>query len=435
FGERGLLGLAFHPRYASNGFFYVNYTQRSGGATMVVRYKASSTNPDLADPGSAKPILGPVSQPAGNHNGGNLVFGPDGFLYIGLGDGGGSGDPNCNAQTGSTFLGKMLRIDVDGGNPYAIPPSNPFLRNPGVLNEIWALGLRNPWRYSFDRVTGDLYIGDVGQNAREEIDFQPKASKGGENYGWKVMEGRLCFSTFRCPVGTPVCNSTSLVMPIHDYGRTTGRSVTGGFVYRGCAIPDLRGTYFFGDYVTNRIWSFRYDGKSITNFKDRTLELAPGLGLGIASISSFGEDARGELYIADHRGGEVFKIVPKAPPPAIDLGFGKPGTNGLTPRFDACGQLGSGNSALFRLFRAPPAVLTVLVLSTKSNPTKVFLGTIVPFPPEVVFHFLTNPAGRVEFTIPGGGGPLDIYGQYLLFDKGATLGISFSNALKISFQK
>ncbi len=314
-GERGLLGLAFHPDYDDNGFFYVNYSQPGNGATVIARYKVSDNDPDIADPNSAMKLL-TIGQPFGNHNGGWIDFGPDGYLYIGMGDGGSGGDPGDRAQNKKVLLGKMLRIDVNGDDfpqdpnrNYAIPKDNPFVKDPDAADEIWAYGLRNPWRNAFDRETDDLYIGDVGQSAREEIDFQPGSSKGGENYGWKCMEGNLCF---RQSNGC-ACNDPDLSDPIHDYGRGFGGCVTGGYVYRGGAIRGLDGTYFFADFNTSRIWSFRYDGKEVSEFTERTTELKPRGGFQINSIAAFGEDDNGELYICD-LGGEVFKIIANTPP-------------------------------------------------------------------------------------------------------------------------
>ncbi len=307
--EQGLLGLAFHPDYASNGYFYVNYTG-SGGATTIRRYSVSDTNPNLANASSGTTLL-TISQPYSNHNGGWLGFGPDGFLYIGTGDGGSANDPGNRAQnTGvNQLLGKMLRIDVDGGTPYGIPADNPFA-NGGGDNRIWASGLRNPWRCSWDRETGDFYIADVGQNAWEEINFQP-AGVGGQNYGWRCKEGNACTGLSGC-----TCASPSLTSPIHVYGHNSsgGYSLTGGFVYRGCAIEGLQGTYFFADYVTSRIWSLRYDGTTVSGFQLRTTQLTPSSeGFTVNQISSFGEDANGELYIVDQGSGttgQIFKIVP-----------------------------------------------------------------------------------------------------------------------------
>ena len=306
-GERGLLGMTFHPDFENNGYFYVNYTATGGGATVVERYSIDPAHPLLGDPTSGTIIYGPVPQPFSNHNAGDLAFGPDGKLYIPLGDGGSGGDPGCRAQNPQTPLGKMIRINDDG----SIPSDNPWVGNPNVLDEIWAFGLRNPWRFSFDQQTGDMWIADVGQGAREEINFTPFGSAGGENYGWKMMEGLNCFSTSGCGAfGVQPCNSPLLTDPIYQYTHGGGRcSITGGYVYRGCAIPDLQGTYFFADYCSDDIWSIEFDGSSVQNFTNRTAELAPGGGQSILSISSFGQTEDGEVYIVE-LGGQVWKIVP-----------------------------------------------------------------------------------------------------------------------------
>jgi glucose/arabinose dehydrogenase len=302
--EQGLLGLAFHPNYGSNGFFYLNYTADTSGDTVIARYQVSGGDPNQADPGSKFEIV-TIPQPFSNHNGGMLAFGPnDGYLYIGMGDGGAAGDPGDRAQDEGELLGKMLRIDVDSGSPYAIPLDNPYVGGGDPLDEIWAKGLRNPWRFSFDRQNGDLYIADVGQSSFEEIDFQPASSTGGENYGWRLLEGNQCFN----PPSN--CDPGGLTDPIHEYthGGTPNRcSITGGYVYRGSLMPDLQGTYFFADFCSGQIWSFRYDGMNISEFTDRTAELDPGGDLSIDEISSFGEDRNGELYLVD-LDGEVYKI-------------------------------------------------------------------------------------------------------------------------------
>lgn len=309
--EQGLLGLAFHPDYQSNGYFFVNYTNNSGN-TVVARYSVSA-NPDVADSGSAMAVM-TIGQPFSNHNGGWIEFGPfDGYLYIATGDGGSGNDPGNRAQNLNVLLGKMLRIDIDNDDfpadankNYAIPGDNPFAGG-GGLPEIWAYGLRNPWRNSFDPVTGDLYIADVGQSTMEEVNHQPGGSNGGENYGWRCMEGTTCTGLTGC-----TCNSPALTMPIHTYfrgGSPFRCSITGGEIYRGCAIPDLQGTYFFADYCSAQIWSFRYDGVNVTEFQDRTAELAPGGGLSITDITSFGRDAYGEIYVCDQTSGEVYKII------------------------------------------------------------------------------------------------------------------------------
>jgi len=288
--EGGLLSMAFHPRYSENGFFFVFYTNLAGDS-VVARYKVSATDPDRADPASARTLL-TVSQPFASHNGGQVLFGPDGYLYTAFGDGGLAFDPNCAAQKPTNRLGKMLRIDVDQNvsTPpyYGIPASNPF-RGPGApLDEIWASGLRNPFRFSFDRETGDLWIGDVGQNHREEVDFQPAASRGGENYGWKLMEGSLCSTSDACPVATPVCGSTVYTAPALEYDHDPLCAVTGGLVYRGRRLPQLRGAYIFGDFCTGTIWAALPEG---TGFKVYTLaDRAP-------QLTAFGQDGGGEIYL------------------------------------------------------------------------------------------------------------------------------------------
>jgi glucose/arabinose dehydrogenase len=320
-GEQGLLGLAFSPDYETDDSFYVYYTRKPDFAQQVAEYKVSA-NPLVANPGSARPILA-MSDPASNHNGGWMEFGVDGYLYISTGDGGGSNDEGTGHTAGTgnaqditdNLLGKLLRINPfgddfpgDANRNYAIPPSNPFVGVTGD-DEIWAYGLRNPWRCSFDRQTNDLWIGDVGQGAREEIDFQPASSDGGENYGWRLREGSI-----QTPgsVGGPA--PAGAIEPIYDYshgaGQFQGNSVTGGYVYRG-PIADLQGKYFFGDYVTQKVWSVTRDGATFTDLTDWTAQFAPNQG-SIDGISSFGEDAQGNLYIVD-LDGEIFRVVQTGP--------------------------------------------------------------------------------------------------------------------------
>ena len=292
--ERGLLGLAFHPDYANNGQFFIDYTDTMGN-TMVARYRVSSDNPDVADPNSAQTVL-QVNQPYANHNGGEVVFGPDGYLYIGLGDGGSAGDPRGNAQNGHVLLGKLLRIDINSqadDKPYAIPPDNPYVNNAAFEPEIWAYGLRNPWRFSFDRMTGDLYIGDVGQDQYEEIDFQPANSPGGENYGWRIMEGNHSYSRD--------ANPGTLVRPIAEYTHSDGCSITGGYVYRGQLMPDLQGVYLFSDYCFGTVWDSYQD--SAGDWRTNIFLDTP------YTVSSFGEDEAGELYLLDHTG-SILQLVP-----------------------------------------------------------------------------------------------------------------------------
>jgi glucose/arabinose dehydrogenase len=289
-GERGLLGLAFHPNYRENGFFYLNYSDLNDN-TSISRFSVGD-DPNRADPESEVRLLG-VEQPFRNHNGGVTEFGPDGYLYLGLGDGGSAGDPQNNGQNPDTLLGSILRLDVDGGEPYAIPPDNPFLEGGGAP-EVWAYGLRNPWRFSFDRETGDLYIADVGQNAWEEINFLPEGSPGGGNFGWNLFEGTHPYSTSNPPEGV------DLIYPVAEYDHSLGCSVTGGFVYRGQDLPDWQGIYLYGDYCSGLIWGLFRDGEG--SWQNREL-FETG-----AFIASFGEDEAGEVYFADRQGG-VFRLV------------------------------------------------------------------------------------------------------------------------------
>jgi glucose/arabinose dehydrogenase len=295
-GERGLLSVAFHPDYGNNGFFFVDYTNTDGNI-VIARYRVSS-DPNVADPTSAEILLTILHPTFANHNGGQLQFGPDdGYLYIGVGDGGSGGDPSNHGQSLDTFLGKILRIDINSGSPYAIPPTNPFPG--GAVPEIWAYGLRNPWRFSFDRSTHDLFIGDVGQDSFEEVDFQPAGSPGGQNYGWNIMEGDHCFN----PPSN--CDSTGLTLPIVEYEHgpndSIGCSISGGYRYRGTQNPDLTGIYFYGDFCSGRIWGASEQaggGWTTAELLDTSL-----------SISTFGEDEAGEIYVADYSQGAIYRIV------------------------------------------------------------------------------------------------------------------------------
>jgi glucose/arabinose dehydrogenase len=292
YGERGLLGLAFHPRFHENGYFYVNYTDRDGN-TVIARYTAIPTA-DQADPLSEVRLL-LVEQPYVNHNGGMLAFGPDGYLYIGLGDGGSAGDPLGNGQSLETWLGKILRIDVDRGEPYAVPADNPFASQ-GGKPEIWAYGLRNPWRFSFDSLSGDLYIGDVGQAEWEEVDFLAAGSPGGVNFGWDYREGGHAYE------GEP-SGSLSLNDPVAEYSHDLGCSITGGVVYRGMNLPEWQGVYLYGDYCNGNIWGLL---RSPDGTWQNQLLFATGI-----SISSFGVDEAGEIYLLDLRLGELYRLTEK----------------------------------------------------------------------------------------------------------------------------
>jgi glucose/arabinose dehydrogenase len=316
-GEEGLLGLAFPPNYTEKGHFYIYYTRQDGN-NQVSRYRVSP-DPDIADPNSEEEILFLHHPTYANHNGGKLAFGPDGYLYIGTGDGGGAGDPQNNAQNLASLMGKILRIDAEGAhlaiknlsNPlffpllsggtgssegaYAIPSDNPFLNDPQARPEIWAFGLRNPWRFSFDAETGDLYIADVGQQAMEEINFQPASSSGGENYGWNILEGNLCFSPSNACTPPPHYSP-----PVSVYEHSQGCSVTGGEVYRGTTYPLLEGIYLYGDYCSGRIWGLVQDG-SVWQSRE-LLDTS-------YRISTFGSDEMGDLYLADLNNGTIYRII------------------------------------------------------------------------------------------------------------------------------
>jgi glucose/arabinose dehydrogenase len=312
--ERGLLSVAFHPNYSATGFLYINYTDLNGD-TAIARYKVSA-DPNVVDNTSAA-ILLTILQPSTNHNGGQLQFGPDGYLYIGTGDGGFSGDPANNAQNINSLLGKILRINVDAGSPYAIPPNNPFVGNQNAKPEIWALGLRNPWRFSFDRLTGDLLIADVGQDNYEEVDFQQASSGGGENYGWRLMEGTHCFNS------DPDCNDGSLTLPVIEYDHSLGNcSITGGYRYRGVLFPSFTGIYFYADFCSGTIW-----GASQNAPGHWTIEEMLNTGL---LITTFGEDEDGELYLAHYSAtdGAIYKVIETSPATIGGSGGGGGGGGG-----------------------------------------------------------------------------------------------------------
>jgi glucose/arabinose dehydrogenase len=293
-GERGLLGLAFAPTFATDGRFFVDYTDRDGN-TVVSEFHAPDPAADGADPGSERALLR-IRQPYANHNGGALATGPDGLLWIATGDGGSGGDPLGNGQNLDTLLGKLLRIDPRpaAGAPYGIPADNPLVGRAGARAEIWAYGLRNPWRFSFDREAGDLWIGDVGQSAIEEVDHWPSGSPAGPNFGWNTMEASACFDP------AEGCDRAGLVLPVAEYGHDRGCSITGGHVYRGVDVPGLAGTYLYADYCAGTIWGL----EAAAGKPAPRVLLESGL-----SVSSFGEDEAGELYVVDLAGGRLFRVV------------------------------------------------------------------------------------------------------------------------------
>ena len=289
--EQGLLGLAFHPMYAENGLFFLNYTDLNGN-TVIARFHVSTDDPNRADPASEL-ILLRVNQPYANHNGGGLAFGPDGYLYIGLGDGGSEGDPLRTSQNLQTLLGKLLRINVDSGYTYAIPPGNPFSSG-GGLPETWAYGLRNPWRFSFDRLTGDLFIGDVGQDTWEEVDFVPAGMPGGMNFGWSFYEGKH-------PYQDQPPASATFTGPVAEYSHSEGCSITGGTVYRGSALPEWQGVYFYGDYCSGTVWGLIQTSQD--SWQSKAL-FSTG-----AKITTFGVDEVGEIYLADYQSGTLLRLT------------------------------------------------------------------------------------------------------------------------------
>lgn len=310
FGEAGLLGLAFHPDYAQNGFFYVFYNNLAGD-TVLERYTATPPEAAAADPASAEVLL-VIDKLFDKHNGGMLAFGPlDGMLYLSTGDGGGTHDPFGNAQSLGTLFGKVLRLDVDGGTPYAIPADNPFVGVPGAREEIYAYGLRNPWRFGMDSATGSLFVGDVGSLDREEVDHVPPG--GGINLGWDCQEATLC--SFEA--GCNPCPDVAFTPPIHEYDHNVGCAIVGGPAYRGAALPGLDGRVFFADYCVGRIWSLAFDGTAASDLVDHTAELRPPDGFGL--LTSFGQDAEGELYLTSFFPGVVRKIVPADTAPDCDL--------------------------------------------------------------------------------------------------------------------
>jgi len=298
-GERGLLSMAFHPQYAQNGSFFIYYTDVNGDIA-VDRMKVSTSNPNLADPATTGRVITVPHREFSNHNGGQLAFGQDGYLYIGTGDGGGGGDPLRNGQNLNSLLGKILRLDVGiivPGQSYGIPSGNPYAGQAGRRGEIWAHGLRNPWRFSFDRTDGLLYIADVGQDLHEEVNAVP-AAQGGQNYGWNIMEGTACYNAASC-------NQAGLTLPVFEYlhgaNDVNGCSITGGFVYRGTAIPELAGTYFYSDFCKGYLKSFVYRNGAVSAAQEWAVD-NPG------NVPSFGQDAQGELYVLASSG-QVYRIV------------------------------------------------------------------------------------------------------------------------------
>jgi glucose/arabinose dehydrogenase len=323
-GERGLLGLAFHPQFRTNGKFYVYYTRQTDGTIVVSEYLRSAANADVANPTTERQLF-TVTHPQSNHNGGHIVFGPDGYLYIGIGDGGGAGDTPNNAQNLGVRLGKLLRIDVNAASGFAVPPGNPFVARAGALPEIWAYGLRNPWKFNFDRASGDLLIADVGQNAWEEVDFEPAGDPGGRNYGWRITEGNHCFNP------SNGCNLAGITLPVIEYGHifsSGGFAIVGGYVYRGRKSAALRGFYLYGDNVTNHMWA----AAASEGWAPFSLINGP------SGISTFGEDEAGELYVAGLNSGTIHAIDGPAPGVATRFDFNGDGRADILWRNNTTGD-------------------------------------------------------------------------------------------------
>lgn len=357
--QTGLRALAFHPDYLNNGYAYVWYDapgQSNAHDVVLARVTRSTTDPFRLDPATLVELLR-HPQTALGHGGGRLAFGPDGKLYGGLGDGGQSNDPECNAQDPTTLMGKMFRIDVDAGFPYAVPPDNPFVGVPGARGEIWHDGLRHPWKWAFDRVSGDLWIADVGESGREEINLV-RAGARGVDFGWKVMEGTLCNSTQACAPGLAPCNDPSYAPPLYEYSHASGCSVTGGYVYRGAEIPDLYGVYVFSDFCSGRVWALR-GGPSGVAWIQEIMGLSPQPGTVLSSPSTFGEDTHGELWVADIADGELFKLVRRSG--VAGYCVASPNSAGPGAELDWSGSVSVAAQDLgFTVTKAPPASFGVI---------------------------------------------------------------------------
>ena len=367
-GEKGLLGLAFHRDYASNGIF-CTYRVAPGLVATVDRFQVSAGNPDVADFSSRTTLL-TQQMIHGNHNGGTVAFGPDGYLYVSLGDGGSTGpawipDEFNSGQDGQTLRAKILRIDVDNPQaplPYGIPASNPFVGSAQFRPEIWSYGLRNPWRCSFDRLTGDLYIADVGGNY-EEVDFEPAGAPGGRNYGWACMTGNTCNNI---PVCT--CFGPALTPALYHYNLPGSQAIIGGYVYRGCAIPDLRGSYFFADYVSNQVWSLQHNGTTVTQLTDRTAELVPPSPHVLTGPTGFGEDGYGEMYLCNLTG-EIYRIVPTTPQllGVQPFGVGTAGCNGPHTLSAQCSPVVGNPAFALRSSNAPQQSVGLLAFANGAD--------------------------------------------------------------------
>jgi|694.fasta_scaffold02161_17 glucose/arabinose dehydrogenase len=434
--EQGLLSLAFDPGFTANGLFYVSYTDNNG-ATVVARYSLSAPGANTADPASAQVVFGPLPQPQSNLNGGCIAFGPDGFLYLGLGDGGGANDSGSghatggNAQSSSTYLGKLLRIDP--ANPAVAPLGNPFPASATPLT--WASGLRNPWRFSFDEATGDLYLADVGQNSAEEINLQP-AGLAGLNYGWRCMEGTLCTGLSGC-----LCNDPALRLPLHTYAHTGGVcAVVGGVVYRGSSIPALQGSYFFADYCSGRIWTLVQSAGVVQSIVERTAQLAPGGLLAIQNPVAFGSDASGNVYILDQSGGEIFRIEEVCSTPSVYCPS-LPNSTGFGASISAVGSASlSQNNLSILTVTCPPNVTGLYFYGSAQaqvplgNGFRCIGGSIVRLPVIQTDAFGDAVQTVLPGTIPGLQPGVTRYFQFWYRDpSGGGAGFNLSDGLCVPF--
>jgi len=436
-GERGLLGMAFHPNYngpgTGQGQFYVNYTNNSG-ATVVREYTVSA-NPDIANAGTFTTII-TISQPFSNHNGGCIQFGADGMLYIGTGDGGSANDPGNRSQDiTNQLLGKMLRLDVDIPAPY-IPADNPFVGVTGD-DQIWSYGLRNPWRFSFDRDTGDMWIADVGQGAREEVHFEP-AGQGGNNYGWRCMEGSVCTGLSGC-----TCNSAGLELPVDEYGHGGGNcSITGGYRYRGSESTFMQGRYIYADFCSDRVWSFAFNGSTVSNKIEHEADLAiPGT----VSITSFGEDANGDVYIVDSAGGQIYKIVDECAGSQTNYCTANPNSVGVTAAINATGSFNVGdNNFTLNVNGAVPNVFAIFFYAANQGTGTLGEGQLCTsgqiFRIQPPFSVNTFGLGQVNVNfnnLPAGGqingGDTWNFQCWYRDTAGGPAGFNTSNGLSVDF--
>ncbi|MDF1838835.1 MAG: PQQ-dependent sugar dehydrogenase [Planctomycetota bacterium] len=407
----GLRGMAFHPGYESNGLVYVSYDimDQAGQVYFVIaRMQRSAGNPDFVDANSLVEVLREL-QPRPGHASSRLVFGPDGMLYAALGDGGIQQDPDCNGQNHSNLLGSMIRIDVDGGFPYAIPQDNPFLGDPNVRDECWVLGMRHPWRWSFDRWLGDLWISDVGQAAWEEVNFIP-AGQGGVNLGWSVMEGPDCYVQTTCLPGALPCNDPGYTAAIHEYNHNAGDcSIIGGFVYRGIARPQDQGRYFYGDFCSKRVWSLRFDGQQVSDIQEHTSSMVSLNGGTLDTPVAFGQDPDGELLIMDFADNEIYRLVSDC----HVVSYCEPLPNSLgapaTLTWSGAPKLGSMDLT-FHVQGMPAGTIGHVFYSSNATQTPLGAGTLCVDTSAGYFrlpNFVANPLGRAHFKPDFTSPPLD----------------------------